>query len=332
MGCKGSKTDKKSSEPHTFCQRFGNELSLAVGVAVAASFIVPILLLTDTPCTTTTTLTRGEQLFCVAPAWAGSGNLRFKPGTGISAYIFEAEPPVDPSAAPVTDVRSESDVTISGYTYTSHSAWVLTGSTLRASINATSKVDIFYVNATAFEDFKYGRNYTSLLERRGVSTAAFDHVFAPPAEEEKLQQLTVIIQNEGSASVTVNWTLAYEFTQLNLAGALETCTDSTSCSFANMREGLVMLAVAHSNFSDDQSRLTMGWSYRANISVPGVTVTLCGLVAVIIVVALLIICNQKKTYGEASDRQQVTSDTSGVTPSPAPNDTPLPDSSLDSQE
>ena len=332
MGTKGSKAEKKDAVPHTFCQRFGNELSLAVGIAVAAAFIVPILLLTDTPCTTTTTLTRGEQLFCVAPAWAGSGNLRFKPGTGISAYIFEAEPPVDTSAAPVLDERSETDVTISSYSYTSHSAWVLAGSVLRASINASTKVDVVYVNATAFEDFKYGRNYTSLLERRGVTAAAFEHVFAPPADEDKLQQLTVIIQNEGSSSVTVNWTLAYEFTQLNLTGALESCSDTTSCSFGSMREGLVMLAVAHSNFTDDKSRLTMGWSYRANISVPGVTVTLCVLVAVIVVVALLVACNQSKSRREINERQQVASDTSGITPSPAPNDTPLPDSSLNSQE
>lgn len=332
MGCKGSKTDKKDTEPRTFCQRFGNELSLAVGVAVAAAFIVPILLLTDTPCTTTTTLTRGEQLFCVAPAWAGSGNLRFKPGTGISAYIFEAEPPVDTSAAPVLDERGEVDVSISSYSYTSHSAWVLAGSVLRANVNASAKIDIYYVNATAFDNFKYGRNFTSLLERRGVTASTFEHVFVPPTEEEQLQELTVIIQNEGSSSITVSWNLTYEFTQLNLTGALESCSDATSCSFGNMREGLVMLAVAHSNFTDDKSRLTMGWSYRADISVPGVTVTICVLVAVIIVVALLVACNEKKSRREISERQQVASDTSGVTPSPAPNDTPLPDSSLNSQE
>ena len=154
----GGDVAKPNKIPKTFCQRWGTLMSIAVGITLSACFVVPIFLLTDTPCTTTQTLRRGEQLFCIAPSWAGSGNVAFKPGKGLSGYIFEDEPNVD-LTAPLVNYSFNGSSLVSSYSFISFSSWMLNGSTVHVNISSSDNVDIFYINDTAFNSFKYGEKY-----------------------------------------------------------------------------------------------------------------------------------------------------------------------------
>ena len=311
-----SKDAKESTIPKTFCQRWGTLMSIAVGISLSAALVVPMLLLTDTPCTTTQSLTRGEQLLCVAPSWAGAGNLEFNPGKGLSAYLFEEKPGADLTAPFIHD-SLESSTQISSFSFASFSSWMLIGSVIHVSINASSAADVFYINETALDSFKYGEDFESLVKHSEVTEVAFDYTFTPDADQEQLQRLTVLIRNSGSTNININCSLTYNFTQLNFTGALKSCHDEESCSFDDIQEGLIMIAVAHENFTDGKTRLTMGWSYKANAMVTGVVVVIVVFVLVVTTESTLIGVNQKKSRREALERRQLSSEASGITPTPS---------------
>ena len=331
MGC------KKSKEPQTFCQRFANELSVVMGIAVSAACIAPMVLLTDTPCTTTTTLTRGEQLLCVAPSWTDTGNVAFTPSSGASGYIFDTEPTTNTSAPLVEDTRSGVDATITSHSYASYSAWLLAGSRVNVSVNASEPLDFYYFDAEAFDAFKYNKPFTALCEAKGNTSFAFEYQFAPntTAGEAQLQRLTLVVQQNGNNAATINYTLAYAFTSLDLSGARASCHDVEECSFVDVKPGQVMLVVAHSNFTPGEaSKLTMGWAYRTSIRVPGVLGTLCVFVVVVVAEALLVGLHRRK---ESKQRHHQHSDTPAIPlTQQSTNKTPLltskPPSSSPAQE
>lgn len=316
----------------SLCMEYGNLAASMLGAALALALIAPPLLLTESPCNDAVLLTPGEQALCVAPGWAGRARVVLTPADNTSSYLFAAHPPVSP-AAPV-HVERFCAAEVPAHAHRHISLALLNASRLAGTVTTSAPATLCLVDTPNYAHLAAGTAYESLRAAENATSFTFTFDFFVASRDDELQRFYVVAHNTGDAAIDANFTTTAEMTQYDVTNAVQTCHGAEKCAFSGVETGMVLLTVAHGNFTAaDHASVAMGWSYRFSTSLPWVIVILAvsGAVAIVVIISLILVFrndNKKRQVPPSASQEPIvdpSTPTDAAAPASSSSSNPVPE-------